>query len=503
MKRARPTFRLRLAIHTMLVAGVLVAAIGIGAWWYARQQLAQNLDLRVADAARRLWTQLTPRHGAAEMREAAGAIFGAKELDLGNVTVLVQSHAANHPVIFASGAAPAEGFRNHLPNGEGVVTTTDDSRPLERTPPAQRGNVLRPQMPEIREPTFFTDSRANGEWRYVALSSPRYTVFFGLSTREFYAEVRRAALGFAAAGSAGLLLAGFVAWWLAGRAMRPLERVVATAEKLKATALDERIPTAAGDDCEFAQLISVLNAMMERLHVSFQQAARFTADASHELKTTLAVIQATLHDTLRAAAPEQRPPLEALLREVARLKSITQSLLLLSQADAGKLPIKRERFDLGIELAGIAEDADALCAEAGLKCEHSIAPGIEIEADRALMRHVFRNLLANAVKYNRPDGTVAMSLCREGPRAIFSITNTGPGIPVELQPRLFERFFRADQSRHTEGNGLGLNIAAELAKANGAAVALGESHDDRTTLLLTIPCFPQQDATPQSKAPGA
>ncbi len=481
----RPTFRLRLAIHTMLVAGVLVAAVGTGAWWYAKRQLARNLDLRVADAARRLWTQITPRHGTAEMREAASAIFGSAELDGGGTAVLAQSHTENKPVIYASAAAPTDGFRDRLPSGEGVITTPDDTRPRERTPPTQRSNLQRPQMPEIRHPAFFTTRTAKGEWRYVALSSPRYTVFIGLSTREFYAEVRRAAWGFVAVGAVGLMIAGLGAWWLAGRAMRPLQRVVATAEKLSATELGGRIPTTPKDDREFAQLIAVLNAMMERLHASFEQAARFTADASHELKTPLAVMQATLHDALRSGQP---PPVEALLGEVSRLKSITQSLLLLSQADAGKLPLQRERYNLSTELAGIAEDADALCAEADLTCEHTIAPGIEIEADRALMRHVFRNLLTNAIKYNRPAGSVTMSLRREGDRAIFSITNSGPGIPSEMQPRLFERFFRADHSRQGEGTGLGLNIAAELARANGAEVILEEADINRTTLRLSVPC---------------
>ena len=482
---ARPTLRLRLVIHTMLVAGVLVAAFGVGAWWYAQRQLARNLDLRVAEAARRLWTQLTPRHGSAEMREAAATVFGNATLDDGGTAALVQSHVAGNPVIFATAGTPDAGFPDRVASGEAVITTPDDSRPLERTPPAQRGTLLRPQMPEIRDPVFFTTSTPNGEWRYVALSSPRYTVFVGLSTREFYAEVRRAAWSFAVAGAAGLLLAGLVAWWLAGRAMQPLQRVVSTAEKLSAAELDERIPIKPGDDLEFARLISALNEMIARLHASFQQAARFTADASHELKTPLAVMQATLHDAQRSGQP---PPVESLIGEVSRLKSITQSLLLLSQADAGKLPVQRERYDLSTELAGIAEDAEALCADADLKCEHYIAPGIVSEADRALMRHVFRNLLTNAIKYNRPGGSVALSLRREGNAAIFLITNTGPGIPAEMQPRLFERFFRADRARQGEGTGLGLNIAAELAKANGARVELEESNSDRTMLRVSMPC---------------
>lgn len=482
----RPTFRLRLAIHMMIVSGVLIAASGAAAWWYAQRLLTRNLDLRVSDSARRLWTQLTPRHGKDEIREAAISVFGAEALKSGSIVVLVQSHSANFPVIYTSQEHQGHGFPEHIPSGDGVIATSEDSSLLERTPPAQRGRLLRPQMPEIREPSYFTVSRADGQWRYTALSSPRYTVFLGISQKEFFAEVRHAAWSFAAAGVTGLLLAGLGAWWHAGRAMRPLQRVVATAEKLSVAELGERLPTTAKDDREFAQLIAVLNEMMDRLQDSFQQAARFTADASHELKTPLAVMQATLHDSLRSGEP---PSVEALLAEVSRLKSITQSLLLLSQADAGKLPLQRERYDLSTELSGIAEDAEALCGGAGLICEHAIAPGIEVEADRLLMRHAFRNLLANAVKYNRPGGMVVMSLERRENDAVFTITNTGPGIPREMQPRLFERFFRVDHARSGDGTGLGLNIASELVKANGGEVRLVESADDRTILQVRVPCL--------------
>ena len=482
MNAARPTLRLRLAIHTMLVAGVLAAAIGAGAWGYARGQLERNLDLRVADAARRLWTQLTPRDSREEMNAAANATFGESALSRGAVAVLMQSHATGAPVVFASIAAPQRGFPARLPSGTGVVTTPDDTRP-----PAQRAPGLRPVMPEIRPPFFFTHADAGGEWRYVALSAPRATLFTGLSTRDFYAEVRRAAWTFIGAGCLALLLAGLGAWWLAGRAMRPLDRIVATVEISGAGALGVRIPPAPSDDREFARLIAALNAMMDRLQASFEQAARFTADASHELKTPLAIMHATLHDALRSGQSLAPGPL---LDEVSRLKSITESLLLLSQADAGKLPIRRERLDLAAELAGIIEDAEALCAAAGLHCEHHIEPGIFIAADRALLRQVFRNLLANAVKYNRAGGAVHITLSRVEKDAVFTITNTGPGIPPELQPRLFERFFRADPARSRDGTGLGLNLAAELARANGATLALVESRPDHTALRLTIPALP-------------
>ena len=268
--------------------------------------------------------------------------------------------------------------------------------------------------------------------------------------------------------------------------MRPLDRIVATARHLTASDLSRRIPSGPRDDHEFSQLIAVLNGMMDRLQISFEQAARFTADASHELKTPLAVMQVTLHDSLRRGALGHEE-IESLARECARLKSITHSLLLLSQADAGKLPLTRERYDLSHDLARLVEDADAICDHAEIRCEHDLAPDLFIIADRALMRHVFQNLLSNAVKYNRSNGLVKITLTDIDAHAVFTIANTGPGIPAAAQPRLFERFFRADAARTGEGAGLGLNIADELARANGAELRLLESVEDHTRLEVRIP----------------
>lgn len=120
--------------------------------------------------------------------------------------------------------------------------------------------------------------------------------------------------------------------------------------------------------------------------------------------------------------------------------------------------------------------------------EHHIVPGIEVHADRSLMRQVFQNLLSNAVKYNRPQGRVTLGLARQDASVVFTLTNTGTAIPVENQSRLFERFFRGDSAhaRNTDGFGLGLNIATEFARANGAELRLVRSADDETVFEVRI-----------------
>ncbi|HRH97476.1 MAG TPA: HAMP domain-containing sensor histidine kinase, partial [Prosthecobacter sp.] len=220
------------------------------------------------------------------------------------------------------------------------------------------------------------------------------------------------------------------------------------------------------------------------------QAVRFTADASHELKTPLAIMLAELDDAVRHANPgsPEHDRFTSLFEEATRLKQITQSLLLLSQADAGRLPTRPEAYDLSADLDRLIEDGEILCEQADLMLEHHIEPGIKVNADRALLRQVLQNLLSNAIKYNRPQGRVSLKLSRQDAQAVFTITNTGPAIPAENQARLFERFFRGDKAhnRKTDGFGLGLNIATELAKANGAELRLVSSKDDETVFSVVL-----------------
>lgn len=502
MSITHPTsFRLRLALQTMLVAGIVVAGFGAGAWWFALDQQARNHDLRIAQEARRLWTQLTPRHREQDFAQAVQKIFGRNE---DAVAVTVMWHTEENPSSTIAGpvvnAANRATFIKHLPDGPAVVTRSADSEGEQRQARALSPDVgnagvqRRPLMPEIRTPDFFTITEGADDWRFGAFSNPHYTLFVGLSHAALQGAATRTALWFAGAGVLALFITGLGAWWSSGRAIRPLDRIVSLADRMSAGNLGERIPQRSGDDSEFTQLISALNRMTARLGQSFEQSARFTADASHELKTPLAVIQTTLNDILRSDSldEESHERLSVVLHQVSRLKHITQSLLLLSQADAGELPIHRERYDLSSDLEGLMEDAESLCETAGLAFEKHIKPGVFIEADRALMHQVFQNLLSNAVKHNQPNGSVQVELrsCETG--ATFQITNTSAEISPEVRQRLFDRFYRAETSRRGEGFGLGLNIAFELARANGARLDLQPTDSGKTRFTVTLNTPPRE-----------
>ena len=519
------SFRIRLALQTMIVAGTLVASFGAAAWWYASQTLERSVDDRIIAPAQRVWNRIDPYTTDEQFKLIADLVFGTSpERNSTHAVLVVQEHAQGR-TIFATPNAPKDldvYFHSCFPTLEEIRSAPpmpphgggpgppggphrepppprrdNDFDDLLGTPgfgapppPRERNMPFRPQMPMVHEPTTFTARSGGIDWRFGAFSSPTYTIFIGLSLTDFYAEINRMAWWYVGAGTLGLVLAGFGALWTSKQAMRPLERVVSTAQRLTASDLAERIPVQRDDNREFAQLIDVLNGMMQRLEGSFQQAVRFTADASHELKTPLAIMLAELDDAVRHAEPGsvEHERFVSLFTEASRLKQITQSLLLLSQADAGRLPTHPETYDLSLDLERLIEDGEILCEQAGLTLEHHIQPGITVHADRALLQQVFQNLLSNAIKYNRPQGRVSLQLSQQDAQTVFTVTNTGPAIPVENQQRLFERFFRGDKAhtRQTDGYGLGLNIATELARANGAELRLVSSREDESVFEVRM-----------------
>lgn len=518
------SFRIRLALQTMIVAGTLVAGFGAAAWWYASQTLERSVDDRIIAPAQRVWNRIDPYTTDEQFKMIADLVFGTSgDRSATHAVLVVQEHERGQ-TLFSTPNAPKDlnaYFRSCFPTQDEIGRAPPVAPPgggpgppgvrrrepppprrenelgdllgtpgFHRPPPPERELPFRPQMPMVREPTTFTARSGGIDWRFGAFSSPTYTIFIGLSLTDFYAEINRMAWWYVGAGTLGLALAGLGALWTSRQAMRPLERVVSTAQHLTASDLAERIPLQKDDNREFAQLIDVLNGMMQRLEGSFQQAVRFTADASHELKTPLAIMLADLDDAVRHSTPgsAEHERFVSLFAEASRLKQITQSLLLLSQADAGRLPTHPESYDLSADLERLIEDGEILCEQAGLALAHDITPGIIAHADRALLRQVFQNLLSNAVKYNRPEGRVSLRLAQQDGHIIFSVANTGPAIPPENQQRLFERFFRGDKAhtRQKDGFGLGLNIAMELARANGAELRLVSSKEDETVFEVRM-----------------
>jgi heavy metal sensor kinase len=294
---------------------------------------------------------------------------------------------------------------------------------------------------------------------------------------------------YAAALLVAVLVAALGVWWITRKALQPLLEVAAAAEQIDAKALSQRLPESGALD-EVGRLVRVLNRSFDRLERSFEQATRFSSDASHELKTPLTIMRGEIESALKAEEnnPWIQSLLDDLLGETQRLCDIVEKLLLLSRADAGTLTLTKEILDFSALCNELAEDAEILSRPKRITGEFEISPDVKVLADESYLRRVLLNLLDNAIKYNVEGGSLSISLTKSGRLAVFRVANLGPGIPKEHQARIFERFYRADPSRSskTTGSGLGLSICREIVAAHGGQMWLDQQELGWTAFIVTL-----------------
>ncbi|MEM7602935.1 MAG: HAMP domain-containing sensor histidine kinase, partial [Verrucomicrobiota bacterium] len=233
------------------------------------------------------------------------------------------------------------------------------------------------------------------------------------------------------------------------------------------------------------------NAMLERLERSFHQANRFSADASHELKTPLAIMRGMLEQGLDRCEgdPDAQEVFSQLLVQTGRQGAILENLLLLSRADAGRLEISAVRFSLSDHVETWIEDAGFLAEPRGISIESHAEPGIEIAGDPVLLQQVAHNLFSNAVRYNVDGGRIISELTLSGSSAEWRIANTGELVPAHDRERVFERFERSQRQEDSpnDGVGLGLSLVKEIILAHGGRVAMDANAEGLVEIYLAIP----------------
>ena len=302
-----------------------------------------------------------------------------------------------------------------------------------------------------------------------------------------YAEMARIIL-WGGVPAALLALAG--GWWLTRRALAPLEVLASAVERTHERNLRQQLPRAGNGD-EVDRLTEVFNGMTARLDQSFQRIREFTLHASHELKTPLTVMQGELETACREEAlPDaQRERLLSQLDEVQRLGKIVDGLSLLTKADAGQVQLALEPVAMDALVREAVEDAQHLAHGRSLEISLTACDAVCVRGDRHRLRQVLLNLTDNAVKYNEPGGSVTVALRGVEDVAEIVVSNTGPGVPKELQARVFDRFFRGDASHGTavEGCGLGLSIVQWIVRAHGGTIRIESAERGLTTVRVCLP----------------
>ena len=287
-----------------------------------------------------------------------------------------------------------------------------------------------------------------------------------------------------------LTLAGLGGYVIAGRLLRPVSVLASRAGRISAEDLSARVPVEDPGD-EFGHLAAVINGMLSRLEESFERLRRFTADASHELRTPLTVIRSVgevaLAEDLDAASYRDR--IGSMLEDVERLTRLVDSLLTLTRADSGWVPVAQDEIDAA-GLAGRAvEDMRPLAEERGQALTVAADGPASIRADEATLRLALVNLLDNAVKYTPEAGAIAVRTYVRGGDVVIEVADSGPGISAADGERIFERFFRGERERSggPQGAGLGLAIAKWAAEANGGRVEWESREGQGSTFRLVFP----------------
>lgn len=300
-----------------------------------------------------------------------------------------------------------------------------------------------------------------------------------------------------------VLLAGVGGWFLAGRTLKPVERITDIANGIGESDLSRRIDVATDD--ELGRLAKTLNGMIARLEQAFVKQRQFVADASHELRTPLAVLQAESSLALeKTRDPEEyRRSLELVSQEVDYMSEIVGKLLVLARSDAGSEPINVQDVDVAGLLAELGQDLEALAQEKGLRLGLGPLDGLTVRGDRVKLRQLFMNILDNAIRYTPAGGQVTVAAAREDEQAVITVVDTGVGIPEDQLPFIFDRFYRVDKVRTDGegGTGLGLAIATSIARMHGGSIEVESRVGQGTIFRVRLPLAGPPQKPPTTELP--
>ncbi|WP_431631455.1 ATP-binding protein [Alkalinema pantanalense] len=489
------SFQLRLTLFSTLLAGLTLVGFAGLSWKLIYDAKVSRLDSNLTNALKRAGM---PR---SENRWQSVEAFLHRELGVSantQVGLLVRDGAGTVMYQSPDWAPQLAQFRSFpprpVPNRNPVNSPRLPLSPVNGNllPPNNARPGMRPEFqpdrPPPEPPPIAIRYSPQGAWRIGAASFPQTQIAIAVSLQSIDQEMTVIRNIFVIAIPAVLLLVAGGAWFLAAQALHPIQQLTSVIQKVSSKGLDQRVSDRALDR-EFVQLIQVFNQMLERLEHSFKQASRFSADAAHELKTPLTILQGELEQAIQQA--ETGSPLQQqlgnLLDEVRRLSSIVRKLLLLSLADAGQMRLFNTEVNLSATLLEMLEDFDLLAPE--LQIKTTIAPSLTVWGDRDLLTQVLQNLFSNAMKYNLPNGWIDIQAQARGSHINVTVRNASRDLPDHDRQRIFDRFHRGDpaRTRKIEGTGLGLSLAREIARAHGGDLQLEKAIPGQTAFVLILP----------------
>lgn len=448
------SFTFRLTVRFALLVTLTTAAVLTAGGWLLKQEMVRSIELLHEAEHDELREMLGPDQNLSA-EEISARIRNDTESDA--ALYYTQIHRADGEVLFRS------------PNLGEMMLPDLSGRELH-------WNTLLPGLGEVRVSEFH-----DGPW-HIQIATPLIPL-----QRLMTDYVRVGALLVAMVALVGV----FMGYGFSRATLRPVRTIERTALRIRSDNLSERIPVPEGRD-ELAALARLLNETFGRLEASFEQVKRFTADASHELKTPLALIRLNAERLKPRLAndPEAESLVEDLLVEIDRLHQIIESLLFLSKTDSGALVLERRAIDVASWLADFAEDARVLAEDRGVHFEFGPVPAGTMIGEPNLLRQVLLNLTANGISVTPREGRIHLLVTRTSGNWVLTVEDEGPGLPEAQLARIFERFVRFEQPgvERNGGHGLGLAICKGIVSLHGGSIR-AENRADRPGLrmIVTLP----------------
>lgn len=458
----RRSVRFRLTAWYTAILAITFALAGFGVWWTIRDSIHETVDKDLRSRLNAMRDYLR--------RQTVDAESGALAEE-------VAEQAALAPAATRYRIAGRDGRWVYQSPG----TTEWDTRPPD-------SNLLPPQG---KGQTILAGGKPV---RVLSAPAPMGTVQIGIPIDEFYDMLDDFTWTALLASPVVLLLAAAGGYLMSRRALAPVDRITRTAEAIEAQNLSQRLPVRGTGD-ELDRLSATLNSMFARLETAFHRMAQFTADASHELRTPVAIMRTTAE--VARSKPrtdhEYRKALDRILQETERTTGLIEDLMLLARADAGADGIVVEPMDLAEAARETCRQARVLAEAGKLRLEAELPTECTILGDCQAVRRLMLILLDNAIKYTPPGGEVRVRIKTDNsgraPMAVLEVRDTGIGIPADDLPHIFERFYRAakDRSRSTGGTGLGLSIAQWIAHRHGGEILVESAPGVGSVFRVKLP----------------
>ena len=303
-----------------------------------------------------------------------------------------------------------------------------------------------------------------------------------------------------------VLLACLLGYWLAGRALTPVDRIIQSAGDIGVQNLSQRLQVPEARD-ELRRLTVTINAMLDRVEGAVKRITQFTANASHDLRTPISVIRTDAEIALRRprTAAEYRESLARILEVSEGTTNLIEALLTLARADGGNSNLKLATIDLTLTLEKVALHTSVLASSKGLSFDPDLTRGpVWVNADASAMEKLFFIFLDNAVKYTPAGGSVWLRSRELDGEVVIEVEDTGIGIAPEDQSHIFDRFFRVSHARSatTPGAGLGLSIASWIAAKHHSAIEVHSAEGSGTVFRVRFPVLEASDSTPGEAVPA-